>query len=244
MDEFSASFQNYYSSKLKPICCGNCGNDESSTERLKKCTVCKVIKYCNVDCQRAHWKSCHKKECKTWEKRRIWWEEIVKADLDKSANGTGDGTGMYILGLRLGIGDGAPTIHELACQLYDAAVKSSSPIEGGHPIAMLNLALHYERGLGVEQSYEKAFHYYKLVTKHPFPGEETVKPAFQALSRYYKEPERYGGVVERSAELSMKFLTFSMSNPEREDEIDGLERWWDNGGREETLECFKKKGIC
>jgi hypothetical protein len=55
-----------------------------------------------------------------WQKQRIRWEEIVKSDLDKSADGI-DGTGMYILGMRLGIGDGAPIIHELACQLYDAA---------------------------------------------------------------------------------------------------------------------------
>ena len=40
--------------------CAACGNDGDG---LKTCTPCKLVKYCNTACQRAHWK-IHKKKCK------------------------------------------------------------------------------------------------------------------------------------------------------------------------------------
>ena len=43
--------------------CANCGTTASDTVKLKNCTACRLVKYCGVDCQRAHRKQ-HKKECK------------------------------------------------------------------------------------------------------------------------------------------------------------------------------------
>jgi len=43
--------------------CACCGEGENSSNRLKLCTACKMVKYCNVTCQKAH-RSQHKKECK------------------------------------------------------------------------------------------------------------------------------------------------------------------------------------
>ena len=43
--------------------CANCGRGEESTGDLKSCTACKMVKYCNRDCQIAH-RPQHKKECK------------------------------------------------------------------------------------------------------------------------------------------------------------------------------------
>ena len=43
--------------------CANCGRGEESTGDLKGCTACKVVKYCNRDCQIAH-RPQHKKECR------------------------------------------------------------------------------------------------------------------------------------------------------------------------------------
>ena len=40
--------------------CAACGKDGDD---LKACTACKLVKYCNASCQRAHWPK-HKKECK------------------------------------------------------------------------------------------------------------------------------------------------------------------------------------
>ena len=41
--------------------CANCGKE--GEDSLKACTACKMVKYCNRDCQIAHRKH-HKKECK------------------------------------------------------------------------------------------------------------------------------------------------------------------------------------
>jgi hypothetical protein len=47
--------------------CTNCGTKDVNT--LKRCTGCKFVKYCNVDCQKADWKN-HKSVCKTIRSRR------------------------------------------------------------------------------------------------------------------------------------------------------------------------------
>ena len=43
--------------------CANCGKGEDSSVDLKACTACKLVKYCNRDCQIAH-RPQHKKACK------------------------------------------------------------------------------------------------------------------------------------------------------------------------------------
>ena len=43
--------------------CANCGKHGSNTVKLKSCTACRLVKYCGVDCQKAHRKQ-HKKACK------------------------------------------------------------------------------------------------------------------------------------------------------------------------------------
>ena len=43
--------------------CANCGKTGSNAVKLKKCTACRLVKYCGVDCQRAHRKQ-HKEACK------------------------------------------------------------------------------------------------------------------------------------------------------------------------------------
>jgi len=43
--------------------CANCGKGEEESGNLKACTACKMVKYCNRECQIAH-RPKHKKECK------------------------------------------------------------------------------------------------------------------------------------------------------------------------------------
>ena len=43
--------------------CANCSNIGSDTVKLKDCTACRLVKYCGVDCKKAHRKQ-HKKACK------------------------------------------------------------------------------------------------------------------------------------------------------------------------------------
>ena len=57
--------------------CAACGTGVMAS--LKGCTSCKVVKYCNVSCQRAHW-SKHKKECK--KRAAELKDEAFKEDTD------------------------------------------------------------------------------------------------------------------------------------------------------------------
>ncbi|EJK44965.1 hypothetical protein THAOC_36455 [Thalassiosira oceanica] len=43
--------------------CANCGKHGSDTIKLKSCTACRLVKYCCVDCQKAH-RKLHRKACK------------------------------------------------------------------------------------------------------------------------------------------------------------------------------------
>ena len=45
------------------LMCANCGKGEECSGDLKSCTACKMVKYCNRDCQIAH-RPQHKKACK------------------------------------------------------------------------------------------------------------------------------------------------------------------------------------
>ena len=152
-------------------------------------------------------------------------ERLARHDLNDRRNATA----LWEWGLRLSIGDDTPINHELACDLYKAATKVEDPIKGGHPIAMLHLALHHEKGLGVEQSYAEAYKYYKMALEHPMPGEDVAKPALLALSRYHKDG--LGGAIQ-SKDLEMKYLAMSKSNPEGAEELRHLENWWETQGRD------------
>ena len=46
-----------------PDICANCGKGEENGKNLKACTACKLVKYCNRECQIAH-RPQHKKECR------------------------------------------------------------------------------------------------------------------------------------------------------------------------------------
>ena len=68
MPEFNKDFYAARSNELiealpRANGCTNCGTKEV-VNTLKRCTGCKFVKYCNVDCQKADWKN-HKSVCKT-----------------------------------------------------------------------------------------------------------------------------------------------------------------------------------
>ena len=56
--------------------CANCSKAESDDIKLKRCTACKIVRYCSRDCQVAH-RPRHKKVCK---KRLV---ELFEEDLFK-----------------------------------------------------------------------------------------------------------------------------------------------------------------
>jgi len=135
-------------------------------------------------------------------------------------------THLFILAQRfaLELGDA-----KCAVELYKKAAKIQNPVKGGHPVAMLHLAVHYERGIGTERDYAQGFYWYNCVIQHPFPGGKTLKSALVALSRFYKDG--LGGVVEKSSEMATKYLAFSHSNPETLEELKHLETWWETTGQ-------------
>ena len=45
------------------VACAHCGKHGSDTVKLKNCNACRLVKYCGVDCQKAHRKQ-HKRACK------------------------------------------------------------------------------------------------------------------------------------------------------------------------------------
>lgn len=47
---------------LEPLCAA-CGKREENGKRLKKCTACRQASYCDVNCQRSHWK-VHRPMCR------------------------------------------------------------------------------------------------------------------------------------------------------------------------------------
>jgi len=49
--------------ELSADICANCGKGEEGSNSLKACTACKMVKYCNRECQIAH-RSRHKRECR------------------------------------------------------------------------------------------------------------------------------------------------------------------------------------
>uniref|UniRef100_A0A0G4G9D1 MYND-type domain-containing protein n=1 Tax=Chromera velia CCMP2878 TaxID=1169474 RepID=A0A0G4G9D1_9ALVE len=44
--------------------CGGCGKLETLQSRHQSCAGCRVVSYCSRECQTAHWKKAHKRECK------------------------------------------------------------------------------------------------------------------------------------------------------------------------------------
>ena len=44
--------------------CANCGKSDNDVDKLKKCNACYLVKYCDVECQKAH-RPEHKKDCRT-----------------------------------------------------------------------------------------------------------------------------------------------------------------------------------
>ena len=44
--------------------CANCGRDAADLGfRLQQCAGCRRVTYCGKDCQKEHWKACHKAQC-------------------------------------------------------------------------------------------------------------------------------------------------------------------------------------
>lgn len=65
-----------------------CSYCHSTTGKLLRCSGCKILFYCNTECQRKHWKLIHKQNCKKYrrkyKKRTLTQQEIDDIDRDAS----------------------------------------------------------------------------------------------------------------------------------------------------------------
>ena len=75
--------------------CANCGKHGSDTVKLKNCTACRLVKYCGVDCQKAHRKQ-HKKACKQ-RAAELEDEQLYKCARNDPGTGTKEGSGCDFL---------------------------------------------------------------------------------------------------------------------------------------------------
>ncbi len=167
--------------------------------------------------QRSDW-PVHKKICKRQKKE-------LDFILEDAALGDTTSTDKFILALRLAIGQGGDILNvKKAVEIHQKAVDSNHAIVGGHPIAMLHLAIHYERGIGVEQDYGKAFDLYNRILNHVQGGEENVRPALLACSRFYKLGL---GSVQVDEEEARKYALFAQSNIESKRQFDHMLQWWE-----------------
>ena len=53
-----------WGTKKLPDECAHCGSLPAANKKLLVCGRCKVAKYCNATCQKAHWAAGHKGACK------------------------------------------------------------------------------------------------------------------------------------------------------------------------------------
>ncbi|KAL7529180.1 hypothetical protein ACHAXR_002833, partial [Thalassiosira sp. AJA248-18] len=154
--------------------CASCGK---GGDNLKACTACKLVKYCNVTCQKAH-RPKHKKECKK-RASEIFDEALFKTPppkedcpicflrlpLEPSDTQYQECCGKIICSGCVYGEVNARQSAELFCPFCRAPAPTSDEgsvermkerIEVGDTVAMYNLGCRYRRGGGVPQDSNKA----------------------------------------------------------------------------------------
>ncbi|KAL7538733.1 hypothetical protein ACHAXR_010423 [Thalassiosira sp. AJA248-18] len=154
--------------------CAACGK---GGDGLKACAACKLVKYCNVTCQKAH-RPNHKKEC-TKRAAEIF-DEALYVIARRSAEGicpfcrtpaptsveggveqikkrveAGDANAMHNLGHQYFEGDGVPQDSNKALELWRRAAKL------GRAASHNNLATCYAQGEVVEKDENKAKYHWE-----------------------------------------------------------------------------------
>ena len=88
--------------------CANCGKHGSETVKLKNCAACRLVKYCGVDCQKAH-RTLHKKACK----QRA--EELKYEQLDSQGHERPEGDFCPICTLPIPFPSGKHSVLNVCC---------------------------------------------------------------------------------------------------------------------------------
>ena len=170
--------------------CANCGKGEEESNNLKACVACKMVKYCNRDCQIAHRKQ-HKKACK---KRAAelydekLFKEVEREECPICLLPMPIDTRESIFHVCCGKNICNGCCYEMVlsegkdlCPFCRAQTRAMSPhehvkrmkklIDNGNALAFYQLGGYYERGLnGVPQDSRKAVELYLKAGQHGCPG--------------------------------------------------------------------------
>jgi len=197
--------------------CANCGKgeDDDTNTKLKACTACNLVKYCNRECQIAH-RPLHKKECK---KRiaEIYDEKLFKqpppledcqicfirlpsleyAQTYQPCCGKMFCAGCLCAGKAMDVVDKCPFCRiPMPKKVDEAIARYRKRMELGDANAIYNLAYFYQEGShGFTQDYTKAFEYYYRAGK--LGSSEAVTNIAVA---YY-----YGRGVERDVKKARQY---------------------------------------
>ncbi|EJK54309.1 hypothetical protein THAOC_26078, partial [Thalassiosira oceanica] len=157
--------------------CANCGKQGSDSVVLKNCTACRLVKYCGVDCQRAHRKQ-HKKACKQ-RAAELKDEQLFgqgkrgmkDCPFCRTRYPCNDADALAMVQTRVSKKDPVAINHFGECcylgmngQQKDvprAITLWKNAAELGSIDALYNLGIRYANGDGVEQDKAKAVEFYK-----------------------------------------------------------------------------------
>ncbi|EJK76179.1 hypothetical protein THAOC_02075, partial [Thalassiosira oceanica] len=159
--------------------CANCGKRGSDTVKLKNCTACRIVKYCGVDCQKAHRKQhrrlfvacCMQRICYGCDfavkKRGMLDCAFCRAPLPGNSDRAG---ALAMVQARVAKKDpvainflGEKHFHgqlELQKDARKAVELWTEAAELGNAEALFNLGVAHSNGHGVQQDMVKAFQFY------------------------------------------------------------------------------------
>ncbi|EJK77368.1 hypothetical protein THAOC_00802, partial [Thalassiosira oceanica] len=201
--------------------CANCGKLGSDAVKLKNCNACRLVKYCGVDCQRAHRKK-HKKACK--KRAAELKDEQLTPPTDNDTDtlamvqarvAKNDPAAICFLGKKYFFGDyGLKKDMERAVRLWEEAA------ELGSVDALFSLGNSYDLGDGVKQDKAKAVAFYAKAAmqghvdcRHNLGYFEGKKGNHDRAVRHWLISAKMGG--EQSLELIKKFFRAGFATKEQ-----------------------------
>lgn len=224
---------------MSSLNCGNCGKQGNT---LKKCTACKSVYYCGKACQRKAW-PCHKKECKEIQAgsggEKKWKPTTECAICMVPLPMTGGGTEYYpCCGKIICAGCAMQHMEEALkttgypppcafCRTpfarSDAEVFARCQqriASNNDPNAIFSVALHYQRGDGVQQDKRKAFELAERAAKlgHPLAAHVTgnhFEFGMNGAPKDLKKARRYHGIAAAAGATDARFSLAKL------DEADG-----------------------
>jgi len=147
---------------------------------LLMCSGCRVVRYCDVGCQKAAWRG-HKAACRAAAAElsrtqlvpvgtvRAVSEDDLHADVTQlrvmAAQGNADAE--YVLGERYATGNGVPQDDKAAAEWYLKAARQ------GHAHAQYSIGCCYNEGRGVAQDNKAAFQWFLKAARQGHAGAQT-----------------------------------------------------------------------